>query len=91
MAGNGARGFGQRTHGHQHALDIGMIDDRHGAGGPLNGTALHAVARIGQRMLRCALAHTDALHADGKSRGVHHDEHVFQTAVFLADQRANGA
>ena len=91
VTGNGTRGLGQRTHGHQHALDIGMVDDRHGAGGSLNGPALHAVARIGQRMLRCTLAHADALHADSEPRGVHHDEHVLQTAVFLTDQSANGA
>ena len=51
--------------------------------------ALHAIARVGNGALVGALGQTYALHADREPRLVHHDEHVFEAAVFLADQIAD--
>ena len=89
---DGARGLGQRPHGHQHAPDVGMGDDRRRfrrrhAGG----AALPAFARIGERLLGGALGDPDALQADGKPRVVHHGEHAGHAAVFLADEIADRA
>ena len=53
--------------------------------------ALHAVLGVGHRLLVGALGDRDALHADRVARGVHHDEHVLEAAVLLADQVADGA
>ena len=60
-----ARRAGQRAHGQQHALDVGvsMIDDALPAG-----AALLALARIGERLLRRALGDRHALQADREPR-----------------------
>ena len=52
---------GQRPHGHQHALDVGMLDDRARARCRAGGAALLALAGIGERLLRRALGDADAL------------------------------
>ena len=52
------------------------------------GAALDARPRIGQRLLVGALGDRDALEPDVQPRVVHHREHVFEAAVFLADQIA---
>src|SRR3984957_15715734 len=48
--------------------------------------ALDSLARIGQRGLVGALREADPFDAHRVARGVHHDEHVFQAAIFLADE-----
>ncbi len=75
----------------QHALDVGMRDDRAHAVMHAGGPALLAVARIGQRLLRGALGDRDALQADAQPRLVHHGEHAGHAAVLLADQETHGA
>ncbi|MCY1512795.1 hypothetical protein D9M68_472690 [compost metagenome] len=59
--GNGARRLRQRLHRHQHALHVRMAHDGHGPRGTFHGPALHALARVGQGVLVCALGHPDAL------------------------------
>ncbi len=53
--------------------------------------ALHALLRKGDGLLIGAFGDRDALHADGKPRRVHHDEHVLEAAVLLAHQVADRA
>ena len=77
------------THGQQHALDIGVVDDRHRAVRARQVTALHAVARKAHGLLVGAVGHRNALHAHGKTGRIHHDEHVLQAAVLLAHQVAH--
>ena len=51
---------------------------------------LHAVAgKLGGLLVR-ALCHSNALHAYSVTGCIHHDEHVFQTAVLFAYQVADG-
>ena len=57
----------------------------------IDGAALHAVVGVLHGFLIRPIGNRDALHADGVARGVHHDEHVFEAAVFLAHQIADGA
>jgi hypothetical protein len=78
------------AHRHQHAAHIGVVDD--GAGRrqrTVHRAALHAVTRVLDSLLVSAFGQRDALHAHAETRGVHHDEHVFQAAVFLANQRGS--
>ena len=63
----------------------------HRSGRALDRTALDAVLRVAHRLLVGAIAHGDALHADLEAGGVHHDEHVFEAAVLLADEVTDGA
>ena len=78
---------------HQHAAHVGMVDDRHRAlrEPGLEVAALHALLGVLERALVRAVGERDALHADREARGVHHDEHVLEPAVRLADQIADGA
>ena len=52
---------------------------------------LHALLGERRRLLVGALGDGDALHADRVARRVHHDEHVLEAAVLLADQGADRA
>ena len=88
------RGRGRGFHRQQHAADIGMFDDRrHFAGGQLRAQrpALPAFLRIGQCMLIGRFGDCHALRADQQAGVVHHREHAGEAAIFLADQRADGA
>ena len=53
--------------------------------------ALHALARVGDRALIRALGDPDALEPDREAREIHHDEHVLESAVLLADEIADRA
>ena len=88
-----ARGLGGRLHREQHALHVGVLDDRRGLRRPVDADrlALQALARPGERALVGALGDRHALEADREARGVHHDEHVLEAAVRLADEVADGA
>ena len=86
-----ARGAGQRAHGEQHALDVGMRDDRARARWRAARAALPALARIGERLLGRALGDGHALQPDRQPRLVHHGEHAGHAAVLLADEEAGGA
>ena len=89
---DGAGGGGQRAHLHQHALDVGMHDDRVGAVGLVaDGAALAALLRERQRLLIGAVGDADALEADAEPGLVHHREHAVHALVFLADQIADRA
>ncbi len=91
-AGHGAAALGEGAHGHEHAAHVGVVDDGRAApDAAVHGAALHALARVLHGVLVGALGHRDALHAHGVARGVHHDEHVLQAAVLLADQIPDGA
>ena len=89
--GDRACSAGQRAHGEQHALDVGMRDDRARAGWRAIGAALPAFARIGERLLGRTLGDRDPLQAHRKPRLVHHGEHAGHAAVLLADEEAGGA
>ena len=52
---------------------------------------MHTLACVVHGFLVSAIGHCNALHADCVTRGVHHDEHVFQSAVFLAHQETGSA
>eukprot|EP01022_Parablepharisma_sp_SALTPOND_P004193 TRINITY_DN118_c0_g1_i10.p1 TRINITY_DN118_c0_g1~~TRINITY_DN118_c0_g1_i10.p1 ORF type:complete len:1227 (-),score=392.65 TRINITY_DN118_c0_g1_i10:741-4421(-) len=88
--GQRARRLDLGAHGHEHAAHVRLVDDRHRAGGARQVARLHAVAGIGHGLLISAFGDRQALNAHGEARRVHHDEHVFQATVFLADQGANG-
>ena len=53
--------------------------------------ALHPGAGIVARLLIGALGDRDALHPDQQPLAVHHREHAFETAIFLADAPADRA
>jgi hypothetical protein len=80
---------------HQHAADIGVDDDRIGAGIGLalagdEGAALAAVLGVGNGILVGDLALGEALEADAEAGGVHHDEHGGEALFLLADEIAGG-
>ena len=51
-AGGGARAFGEGAHGHEHAADVGVVNDGRAAGqAAIHGAALHALAGIGHGFL----------------------------------------
>ena len=52
---------------------------------------MHALFGVLHRLLIRTLHDADALHTYTKTRRVHHDEHVFEAAIFFADQLANRA
>ena len=89
--GHGAAAFGVSPHGHQHAAHIGVVNDGcSGLDAAVHGAALHTVTRILRGLLIGPVGHRNALHAHRIAGRVHHDEHVFQTTVFLAHQKAHG-
>ena len=47
---------------------------------------MHALFGVLHRLLIRTLHDADALHTDTKTRRVHHDKHVFEAAIFFADQ-----
>src|SRR5207302_5653108 len=86
--------LGRCPHPQQHAADIGMIDNRRRRSGiarHADGGALDAVAGIVARLLIGALRDRDALHADPEPLAVHHREHRFEAAIFVADAPADRA
>ena len=95
----GRRHVGQRAHRldvgflpHQHAAHVGMLDDRLGfARTGLEVATLDALLGVFERVLVGAIGDRVTLHADREARGVHHDEHVFQAAIRLADEIADRA
>ena len=90
--GHRAAALGVGAHRHQHALHVGVVDDRRAAGQrAVHRARLHTVLRVGHGLLVGPFGHRDALHAHRVARGVHHDEHVLEAAVLLADQLANRA
>ena len=87
-----AGGFGLGPHGHQHPAHVGVPDDRDRfALGVGHVAALHAGAGIVAGLLVGALGDRDTLKTDAHPGVVHHGEHVFDAAVFLADEIADGA
>src|SRR5580700_2881050 len=69
-----------------------MLEDGFGrARARLEIASLHALLGIFERALVRAVGQRDALHADRKTRRVHHDEHVLEPAIRLADEVADGA
>src|SRR5437016_9838801 len=71
-----------------------MIDNRRRRSGiarHADGGALHASPRIVARLLIGALRDRDALHADPEPLAVHHREHRFEAAIFVADAPADRA
>ena len=75
--GQGAAALHIAAHGHQHALDIGVVNDwRAGRNGAINRTTLNTVFSELHSLLVGALGNRNALHSDAIARGVHHDEHV---------------
>src|SRR5690606_16436744 len=81
-----------RPHGPQHALDIGMLIDTYCAGPRIvYRLPLKPVRCVSPGLLRGTFGHSDSLHPNGESGGVHHDEHVRQAVVELSDQISNRA
>ena len=89
--GHGAATLGVGAHGHEHAFDIGVVNDGTTAGQrAVYGAALHTLLGKTHGFLVGALGNGNALHAHAKAGRVHHDEHVLQTAVFLTHQVTYG-
>src|SRR5258705_14022681 len=66
-----------------------MMDDRDAVAAFLaDSTSLHAGLCIFARLLIGALGERHTFDPDAEPRVVHHDEHVFDAAVLLADQIA---
>ncbi len=85
-----ARSFRLRTHRHQHAAHVRVVDDRHRTARAGHVARLDAVLGKGHGALVRVLGQADALDAHAEARCIHHDEHVFEATVFFADQRADG-
>src|SRR5687768_10077312 len=68
-----------------------MMNDRHGSARSLDSPALNAFFRVLDRLLIRTVRYRDALHTDLEPCRIHHDEHVFEAAIFFADQRADCA
>src|ERR1700751_6017593 len=69
-----------------------MLNNRYGLlRGAVHWPALHAVLRVRDGLLVRTIRYGHALHADRKTRRVHHDEHVFEAAILFADQVADCA
>ena len=84
--------FDARFHVHQHAPNVGVLDDRHGSAAcRTDGAALHALACIAQRLLISALGNGDTFQPDVETGVVHHRKHAAKAAVGFAHQVANGA
>ncbi len=80
------------AHLQQHALDIGVNDDRvEPVALFADGAALAALLGEGQRLLIGAVGNADAFEADAEAGLVHHREHALHAAIFLADQVADRA
>ncbi len=84
--------FCLRLHEQQHAPHVGMPHDGHpGAAAHPGLGALDSLARILQGRLIRTLGQPHSFDAHRIAGGVHHDEHVFQSAILLADELRHGA
>ena len=91
-ASHGARSFNLRTHAHQHALHIGVVNNGNGfVGRAINRARLHAVVGVLHGFLISTLGQTNALNTHLETGGVHHHEHVLQTLVLFTHQVTNRA
>ena len=89
---HGAAALCQAAHGHEHAAHIWVLNNGDAVlGAAVYGAALHAVLGVGHGLLISALGQTHALHAHIVAGGVHHDEHVFEAAIFFAHQITQSA
>ena len=80
--------FGRGTHMGQHPADIGVMNDGdRPLGAAVNRAALKPGLCIGQRLLIGACAYCNPLNAHRKPGCVHHNEHIFQPGVFVANQK----
>jgi hypothetical protein len=81
-----------RPHGEQHPPHVRVDDDRVRrlvrVLGAVQRPALHAVLRVGHRVLVADLGDAEPLHADAEPRRVHHGEHGGEAPVRLAHQPA---
>ena len=87
--GDAAHGFTLGPHGHQHAMNVGMILDRLRADLIADDASFNSFSCIGARRLIRALRDANALHRDAQTRLIHHDEHVFEAATFRAHKIAD--
>ncbi len=67
------------------------MNDGHRPGGTLDGATLDAFAGIGARLLVSTLGHGQTFQSHRIAGRVHHDEHVLEAFIGLADQIAGGA
>ena len=89
--GERSRSLGEGAHGHQHTPNVGVRDDRDRPWGTFNGATLYPFTGERNRLLIGPVGHGNALQTNRKAGRVHHDEHIFEAAVFLAHQPGNGA
>src|SRR5690606_14177334 len=80
-----------RSHRHERAAYVRVLDDRHHFLTIAHPAALAAIGGICGGLLRSALSQSYALDADRQPRLVHHDEHGREAAVLLADEVADSA
>ena len=86
--------LGAGAHRQQHAADIRVMHDRRRRTAAARHPGRHALdagAGIVAGLLIGAFGDRDALHADQQPLAVHHREHAFEAAIFLADAPADRA
>ena len=81
--GQGTHRFVERTHAHQHPLNVRVFDNGH--------ATLNTLSRIGNRLLIRALRCAPALQSNLEPRLIHHREHAGESIIFLTYQVANRA
>ena len=91
VIGERAHCLGCGAHPQQHPTHIGMVDDRRwsGIGRSAERLALHPYPGKVAGLLIGALGDRNPLHPDIEPGIVHHREHVFEAAIFLADPPAD--
>ena len=77
-----AHGFVERPHGEQHALYVGVLNNRH--------PTLNPIAGIRHGLLVSALGCAKTLQSDLEARLVHHGKHAGESLIFLAHEVPDG-
>ena len=72
-------------HAHQHAFDVGVLDDGRARAGA-RCLPLHALTGMLQGLLIGALGDRHAFAANRVTRGIHHRKHVHETLIGLTHQ-----
>ena len=83
-----ARGVDAGLHRHQHALDVGVLNDRGHPIADYGPPALAAFTSVGQRLLIGAVGNGHALRPDSQPRRVHHHEHGSEATILLSTSQA---
>src|SRR3569833_1121868 len=84
--------FGRGLHRQEHPFDVRVMNNRRRALSLCNRRlALNPSTRVFGCLLVGTFTDCISFQSNGESRGVHHDEHVFEAAIGLTYQVADGA